>query len=61
MRNRHQRVRIDAGFGVVQVAHAHHDLFQRGVASALAQAVDGGVGVRRASAQRGQRVGRGHA
>ena len=45
----------------IQVARGHHHLFQRRVAGAFAQAVDGGAGMRGAGAQRGQRVGSGQA
>ena len=40
-------------------ADGHDDLFERGVAGALADAVDGALHLRGAGAHRGQRVGRG--
>ena len=54
----------DAGLGVEVVAaraQRHDDLFERGVAGALADAVDGALDLARAGAHRGQRVGRGQA
>ena len=44
---------------MVQVAHAHHHLFQGGIASTLAQAVDRGVGMGGTGAQGRQRIGAG--
>ena len=43
--------------GVVARADRHHGLFQRGVAGALADAVDGGFHLAHAGANGGQRVG----
>ena len=44
-----------------RVLHRHDDLFQRGVARPLADAVDGALDLPRAAAQRRQRVGDGQA
>jgi hypothetical protein len=41
--------------------HGHHDLFQRGVARALAQTVDRAFDLPRAARHGGQAVGRRHA
>ena len=51
----------DAGRGAEVVAaraQRHDDLFERGVAGPLADAVDGALDLRGAGAHRGQRVGR---
>ena len=53
--------RVQAEVDVAQVLERHHDLFEGGVAGALAEAVDGGVHVGRAGLDAGQGVGRGHA
>jgi O-acetyl-ADP-ribose deacetylase (regulator of RNase III) len=42
-------------------AHRHHDLFERGVAGALAEAVDRALDLARAGQHRGERVGHGQA
>ncbi|EEF93541.1 hypothetical protein CATMIT_01827, partial [Catenibacterium mitsuokai DSM 15897] len=63
-RGRHQPAGVDAGAGVVvSVAHAqrHHQFFQRAVAGALADAVDGALDLARAAFDRGQAVGHGQA
>ena len=56
--------RVDAdrvGQHVAARLDGHHDLFQRGVAGALADAVDGAFDLPRAGADAGQRVGHGQA
>jgi hypothetical protein len=53
---------LDAGLGAEVVAaraDRHDDLFERGVAGALADAVDGALDLRRAGAHGGERVGDG--
>ena len=52
---------VQAHLDLADVLERHHDLFERGVAGALAEAVDGGVHVGGAGLDAGQRVGRGHA
>ncbi len=56
----HQHGRLDAG-GVGQHvaagADGHDDLFQRGVAGALAQPVDGALDLAGAASEAGQRIG----
>src|SRR5690606_14252907 len=55
---------LDAGVYVEQVLAGldrHDDLFQRGVTSPLAEAVDGAFNLARASHHRRQRVGHGQA
>jgi hypothetical protein len=44
-----------------RVPHRHHDLLERGVAGALAQAVDGAFDLPRARRHRSERVGHRHA
>ena len=46
---------------VVAHAHRHHDLFQRGIAGALADAVDGAFDLPRARLHAGERIGDRHA
>ena len=52
---------VSAVEGLAARADRHDDLFERGVAGALADAVDGALDLRGAGAHRGQRVGRGQA
>jgi hypothetical protein len=54
-------VGVDAAVDAVEVAQAHHDLFQRGVAGPLAEAVHRGVGMGGAGPEGGQGVGGGQA
>ena len=63
-RDVHDLGRIDAsgeGHNVVADLHRHHDLFQRRIARAFAQAVDGALNLPRAAFDSRQRVGRRHA
>jgi hypothetical protein len=59
LRQGRQRAAVDAALDAVQVAQAHHDFLKRRIAGALAEPVDGGAGMGRAGAERGQRVGGG--
>ena len=52
---------MQAQVDVAQELEGHDDLFEGGVAGALAEAVDRGVHVGRAGLDAGQGVGRGHA
>jgi hypothetical protein len=64
LRRGHQPARVDAGIDVVEgVAHLqrHHQFLHRGIAGALADAVDGALDLARAALDRGQRVGHGQA
>ena len=52
-------LRIDAGFQAIKMVQRHYGFFQRRVAGALAQAVDGGVSVGRTGLDRRQSIGGG--
>ena len=64
LRGARQHGGVDAGpvrQHVVAHLHRHHDLFQRGVAGALADAVDGAFDLADAGAHAGERIGHRHA
>ncbi|MHC2538097.1 hypothetical protein ACVJMY_007666 [Bradyrhizobium diazoefficiens] len=52
---------VPVGEFVVAHVDRHHDLFERGVAGALADAVDGALDLARTADDPGQRIGNGHA
>ena len=56
-----EAARVQAHVDLAEVLERHHDLLERGVAGALAEAVDGGVDVGGAGLDAGQGVGRRHA
>ncbi len=64
LRGARQHGRVDAGpvrQHVVAHLHRHHDFFERGVAGALADAVDGAFDLPRAGAHAGERIRHRHA
>ena len=64
LRGARQHLGVDAGperHHVVAHPHRHHDLFERGVAGALADAVDGAFDLPRAGAHAGERIRHRHA
>ncbi len=64
LRGARQHGRVDAGperHHVVAHLHRHHDFFERGVAGAFADAVDGAFDLPRAGAHAGERIRHRHA